>query len=353
MPKEAFPMLVTFLIGNGFDLNLGLETKYAHFYPLYLNSPKFSANDPDILAFKELLAEDGGYSRWADFERALGEHTTEPPINSEAALRKCLKDFKRCFAQYLQQEEDRINFDDCSRGMAHKFAECLCTHRDYLEPRLFRIVQSALPAKEVSIYHILDFNYTTIIDRLFPFFSFSDLRGGDKGRLIHVHGTHTSGMILGVDNLSQVANPDLFTNAVQQRMFLKPLLNQQSGQGHDQDALSCIKQSDEICIFGMSLGETDLIWWQRIGLWLISNSRHQLLIFTRGQALDPLFPEDILDHQDKIRNLFLSRTNLAPESYPDFRDRIHIVITSDFFRLEPAMKAPLIGNPSPPALTPA
>lgn len=346
-------MQVTFLIGNGFDLNLGLDTKYAHFYPHYLSSPKFAVDDPDILAFKELLAENGSYAHWADFERALGEHTTEPPLNNEASLRKCLRDFKRCFAQYLQQEEDRINFDDCGRSMAMKLAKDLRTHKDHLEPRLLRIVQSALPQKEGSIYHILDFNYTTIIDRLFPFFSFSDLRGGDKGQLIHVHGTHTKGMILGVDNLSQVANPDLFTNAVQQRLFLKPLLNQQSGQGHDQDALNCINKSDEICIFGMSLGETDLIWWQRIGWWLNDNSRHQLLIFTRGQSLDPLIPEDILDYQDETRNLFLSRTELAPESYPDFRDRIHIVITSDFFRLEPTMKVPLIGNPSPPSLTPA
>lgn len=346
-------MQVTFLIGNGFDLNLGLETKYTHFYPLYLSSPKFTVDDPDILAFKELLAENGSYARWADFERALGEHTAEPPLNNETSLRKCLRDFKRCFAQYLQQQEDRINFDDCSRSMAQKFAEDLRTHKDYLEPRLLRIVQSALPPKEVLVYHILDFNYTTVIDRLFPLFSFSDLRGGDKGRLIHVHGTHTTGMILGVDNLSQVANPDLFTNAVQQRLFLKPLLNQQSGQGHDQDALSCINQSDEICIFGMSLGETDRIWWQRIGRWLNVNSRHQLLIFTRRQSLDPLIPEDILDYQDEIRNLFLSRTELAPESYPDFRDRIHIVITSDFFRLEPVLKTPLIGNPSPPPFTPA
>ena len=345
-------MQVTFLIGNGFDLNLGLETKYAHFYPLYLSSPKFAVDDPDILAFKELLAEDGSYARWADFERALGEHTTEPPLNNEASLRKCLKDFKRCFAQYLQQEEDRINFDDCGRSMAQKFAECLYTHRNYLEPRPFRIVQSALPIKEISNYHILDFNYTTIIDRLFPLLSFSDLRGDNKGRLIHVHGTHTSGMILGVDNLSQVANPDLFTFAVQQRLFLKPLLNQQSGQGHDQDAVNCINQSDEICIFGMSLGETDLIWWQRIGRWLDANSRRQLLIFTRGQALDPLIPEDILDYQDKIRNLFLSRTELTPENYSDFWDRIHIVITSDFFCLEPVLKVPPIGNPSPPSLTP-
>ena len=29
-------MNVTFLVGNGFDINLGLKTKYTDFYPSYL-----------------------------------------------------------------------------------------------------------------------------------------------------------------------------------------------------------------------------------------------------------------------------------------------------------------------------
>ena len=29
-------MNITFLIGNGFDINLGLKTRYTNFYPYYL-----------------------------------------------------------------------------------------------------------------------------------------------------------------------------------------------------------------------------------------------------------------------------------------------------------------------------
>ncbi len=159
-------------------------------------------------------------------------------------------------------------------------------------------------------------------------------------------------MLLGVDNISQVANPNLFTDTRQKRMFLKPLLNQQSGYGHDAEALSVLENSDTICIFGMSLGETDATWWVRIGQWLIANPYRHLLIFSRGSNLDLFFPEDILDHQDSIRDRFLSRADIPPVNRSAFRDRIHIAITSDIFKLEPVLKVPPIGNPSPPSLTP-
>lgn len=32
-------MFITFLIGNGFDVNLGLNTRYSDFYPVFLKKP--------------------------------------------------------------------------------------------------------------------------------------------------------------------------------------------------------------------------------------------------------------------------------------------------------------------------
>ena len=37
---EASVMNITFLIGNGFDIKLGLKTRYTDFYPIYINSNK-------------------------------------------------------------------------------------------------------------------------------------------------------------------------------------------------------------------------------------------------------------------------------------------------------------------------
>ena len=81
---------------------------------------------------------------------------------------------------------------------------------------------------------------------------------------------------MGVDNIAQVANPDIFTHPLQRRLLLKPLLNQQSGPGNDFRASRRIDLSSQVCVFGMSLGETDMIWWQRIGQWLLGSSQRQL-----------------------------------------------------------------------------
>ena len=204
-------MQVTFLIGNGFDLNLGLKTKYTDFYPPYFGDPVFDTEDLDILQFKMLLSDD--YSRWADFERALGKHTKDPPLDEENTLRKCLQDFKRQFAKYLRAQENRINFDICGDEMAKEFLTYLFSHLDYLQPHPQNQIRAALPSPFLSgrgdTYHILTFNYTTIIDRLVSHSEPSAFLPDSIGQIIHVHGTHSAGMIMGVDNLDQVANPGL------------------------------------------------------------------------------------------------------------------------------------------------
>lgn len=339
---------VTFLIGNGFDLNLDLKTRYQDFYPHYLWDNRFRTDDPDIFRFKELLRNGSQYPHWADFELALGQHTNTPPLNTAVSLRKCLQHFKRCFAQYLQDEEARIDYDACGRTMALQFLEDIRNHLSYLEPRFRNNILNAHSTRDLRLYRILNFNYTTVIDRLFGYLKDENFAPQTRIPVIHIHGTHSGGMILGVDNADQVANPTLFTNDRQWRMVIKPLLNQQSGYGHDEEALSVLENSSTICIFGMSLGETDSTWWVRIGRWLLASSSHHLLIFSRGSNLDSFFPEDILDYQDNIRDLFFSRTEISPEEYSILQDRVHIAITSNIFKLEPVMKAPPAEAPLPP-----
>ena len=70
-------MNVTFLIGNGFDLGIGLKTAYSDFYNVYCKS-----DSNDSLAVKKFKSEiQGNYENWSDFEAAFGEYATAAPCH--------------------------------------------------------------------------------------------------------------------------------------------------------------------------------------------------------------------------------------------------------------------------------
>ena len=61
-------MNVLFLIGNGFDINLGMPTDYQSFYDFYL---KQKSDSEAISKMKKYLAQER-YESWSDLEWGLG-----------------------------------------------------------------------------------------------------------------------------------------------------------------------------------------------------------------------------------------------------------------------------------------
>ena len=71
-------MNITYIIGNGFDVNLGLKTRYQDFYDYYQNQPSPSEE------VKQLKAHiDRNKENWADLELALGEYTSNLRIPTQ------------------------------------------------------------------------------------------------------------------------------------------------------------------------------------------------------------------------------------------------------------------------------
>lgn len=61
-------MNVTYIIGNGFDLNLGLKTGYQDFYDYYIEVPSPNAH---VELLKNTIKQEG-YELWSDLEVGLG-----------------------------------------------------------------------------------------------------------------------------------------------------------------------------------------------------------------------------------------------------------------------------------------
>ena len=62
-------MDVVFLLGNGFDINIGMKTRYCDFYDYYFK--QISLNNI-IKTFKNNIKEN--IEDWADLELKLGEY---------------------------------------------------------------------------------------------------------------------------------------------------------------------------------------------------------------------------------------------------------------------------------------
>ena len=65
-------MIIVYLIGNGFDVNLGMKTSYADFYDWYVeesvsNSDNIERLKKNIDAYKES-------NLWADLEEGIGKY---------------------------------------------------------------------------------------------------------------------------------------------------------------------------------------------------------------------------------------------------------------------------------------
>lgn len=99
---------ITFLIGNGFDVNLGLKTRYTDFYDEFIRS----VDEPGVSDCVKQFAKkiEGNYDTWNDFESAFGKNIEGTP----ADVKEILYHFNSKFSRYLEKQESFCQYDDSS-----------------------------------------------------------------------------------------------------------------------------------------------------------------------------------------------------------------------------------------------
>lgn len=116
-------MNVTILVGNGFDLNLNLKTKYTDFIENYCGDT--GGDSKDIKSFKDDIIKD--CETWANAELAFGMYTINF-LGSEDGAEKfcnCHDDFCENLAQYLQSQEKLLNWKFEPTSIARTFGGCI------------------------------------------------------------------------------------------------------------------------------------------------------------------------------------------------------------------------------------
>lgn len=278
---------ITFFIGNGFDINVGLDTRYSDFYKYYL------LHYPSDMLAKSI---DKNYDLWSDLESGLGEYTARVEDGIETEFWESEERLENALADYLQSQTKRLQIsDDMEKTIATKMQQSLLRFQKELTIEQQRFIESLIYTLHDSItYSFICFNYTNTLDRcveitkkLIPK-DFGNHKADNTtiyahslGDVIHIHGTIQEELILGVNDTKQIANQKFRENPLYRQFLVKEEANKRFGNDKIQTVRNYIDSSVAICIFGMSLGATDKMWWNYICKWLQGLDKRRLIIFSK------------------------------------------------------------------------
>ena len=125
----------------------------------------------------------------------------------------------------------------------------------------------------------------------------------------------TARLAVGIDNKNQIANPILAENPKICRRYIKDEFNNCYELGHAQQCTEWIERADVICIYGMSLGESDQRWWNCIATRLTAQSKPILFYFVhRDMELRGNNGPEYQEQVDEDRQYLMSRLGLLGKS---------------------------------------
>ncbi|OAV72480.1 hypothetical protein Barb6_01083 [Bacteroidales bacterium Barb6] len=293
-------MNVLFLIGNGFDINVGLKTRFSDAIDTYL---KEQNNDPRIQKFKRDISRD--FEHWSDFEKQLGIYTEEFTPQNIDDYYFCIRNFRESLVKHLKNEESRIDYNMCKNDIISIFSRSIANFYERLTPVFENDIKSIIYKGEVASYNFITFNYTNVLDKCIKILNEdTNLNNEDIyiDDILHIHGTTEEHVILGVDNVGQIRNKELLSDEKINRAIIKPFITKKLNNLNK--GVSLIENSHIICIFGLSLGETDKSWWQTIGTCLKNKDVH-LVIFNKVPEFNQIHPEISIENRDKVIDKFL------------------------------------------------
>lgn len=204
------------VIGNGFDLNLGLPTSYQDF----LNSPQFQQllqTENQLFAY---LKDKYDLQNWVDIENELQVYSRECTITDRNSFRIEHQKLCKCLCSYLNSiDYANINMDS--------FA--------------YKTLSSFIKDEGVTL---ISFNYTDTINHIIREIHFST--SNDSIKLHHIHGNASNhNIVFGVEDQANINTNDVFLLKATQKAF-NPI-----------DLTKIFETAQNVIFLGHSLGSTD------------------------------------------------------------------------------------------------
>ena len=339
---------ILFMLGNGFDVNLKLETSFVDIPNEYIKEHENTSNET-IQKFISVLSKNK--NEWAYFEKELGIYTEYFDSENKHIYIEQIKSFKKTMREKLRYEENRFDTTGKEEYIVNTFFyNSIANIIQYLSDVSKNILSPYLARLQRNFdyyYNFITFNYTNTLEKCIDIvkekakkkalriqndgngtFNIKDI----FGKIIYIHGTLNTHFILGVDNENQIKNKSFIDDI---RWLIKPYQNKNIGENSEEKAKELIEQSNVICVFGMAIGETDQTWWKQIYRWLKKDGTRQLIIFFFNKDLDISESQTVDKHLKLVKNLFFSVIGInKEEDKKSIINRIHIPLgNKDFFKI--------------------
>lgn len=213
------------IIGNGFDLNLGLPTSYerflksTHFQKIHIKEGRSNYN-----WICKLLIEKSNLNNWIDVENELKE------------ISKLLYESKNFKSDFLELKQALVSY--------------LADNVESTELNTNSIAYQFIQGINISKSLIIDFNYTDTISKVLK----ATNRISDKdinSRVLKIHGSwKNNDIILGVEDGAEIADGHHFLQKANHLNYV----------GFNLQRL--LKDINKLTVFGHSLGPTDQMYFK-------------------------------------------------------------------------------------------
>lgn len=299
-------MNILFLLGNGFDKNLGFPTSYAEFYDYYLSDKlKPELLNDDVKKLRDDIDENRG--DWSDLELQMGRYLSK--VDDEQTADTIHRSLKFGLIEYLNSV---LSGFSCNDEQRKKFVADLISPERYLLVEDRNAISEFKQRETYKYVNVISFNYDDIFESIVGFGS-TPVTLNDKYRLngvLHIHGTLKECLIIGLDNEEQFHNSKLLQSSKLRNKYIKSNYCKIARDGRDRRCKSLINDANIFYMFGLSIGETDKRWWEYIAERLrVSNAKLIIFWFDKDNRFTGQDVVEQFEEEQRIKNLFLSYTN--------------------------------------------
>ena len=327
-------MNVLYILGNGFDKAQGMATSYPEFYKYLTENIK--SGSPLLEKMKSAITENT--ILWSDMESGLGEFTSA--TNNAEEFDDFYFELSEHLQNYLKEENEKFTPSDKLKNKFQSDFTTVSKYLDALDKERYNtfINRHSFSSKDISV---ITLNYTDTLEKILglsPNITTKGFGGNTNLRnLIHVHGRLGESIIIGVNDETQMDNEDFRDNDDIKDCMIKLQSNRIMKETRHIQCENMIANANIIVLMGVSLGETDLYWWELIGKNLINRKNLALIqhIYNQGAIL-PTQMQKRGRLERSQQNLIMQKMGIKEENWTDeLRERLFFTVNAPIFKILP------------------